>query len=137
MKVQPLNQKITHGNASQKKEFTHGNWTHWTKKLTVEKHLEKKNRPWKLNPLNKKIKCGNKYPKEEFTLVKSSHWTKIFNNWINLKLECSTIEYLESLAIGKKLTMEEIGNQVSQIWPLNKSNITQSPLEKKKKKTLL
>jgi hypothetical protein len=40
---------------------------------------------------------------------------------------------LESLTIGKKLAVEEIGNQVSQIQPLNKLDITQSPLEGKKK----
>jgi len=43
---------------------------------------------------------------------------------------------LESLTIGKKLAMEEIGNQVSQIQPLNKLDITQSPLEEKKTPTL-
>jgi hypothetical protein len=45
----------------------------------------------------------------------------MFNHWIFRKFSNC-----------KKITMEEIGNQMSQIQPLNKSDIIQSPLGKKK-----
>jgi hypothetical protein len=55
-----------------------------------------------MNPLNQKIKCGNAYPKEDFTIGKINHWTRKFSRWIDLELECSTIESLESSIIEKK-----------------------------------